>query len=100
MSMEQEKVDKIKDAIEHFSDVVNVMSDLSKEQKEELVKCFLSKHRTLQQSMMKVVAELIIEIGKFADDNMYEDLRNQQALAWAKKVRRMEQANPTYFPVI
>jgi len=83
-----------KNAIKTFEhEVLNVMGNGP----EEFVNFILSDHRTLQQNMGRIVAELIKGWAEDAENGHY-DLRNEATVLWAKKV--MEEAPPFPMPFI
>lgn len=81
-------------AIKDFEhEVLNIMGTGP----EEFVEYILNDHRTLQQNMGRIVAELIKGWAEDAKAGRY-DLRNEATVLWAQKV--MEEAPPFPMPFI
>ena len=83
--------------IEAFSYKVNTFSTDEKGIK-EMAERFLKEHRTLQQSMVRTIANVISAINETIKDNRYtwQDGRNEQAMKWIKAVAELD----IHFPLI
>jgi len=76
--------------IEKLADNANSMSQDEKNIATSMAEAFSRQHRTLQQSSMRILAAFISEVGKTED--RFTDLRNEDAIAWARKVSELEGA--------
>jgi hypothetical protein len=72
MATQEEKIEKMKQVVEDFSNVVNSFSDYS----EPFIEAFERQHRTLQQSMFGCITRLV---GHMATEDYRTDGRNEQS---------------------
>ena len=87
---------------EEAAPFVQVVEDLTKssnsmclEEKKvaaHMADAFSRQHRTLQQSVMRVLAEFISKVGETPME--FTDLRNEGAISWARDVKNIQQSMP------
>lgn len=83
--------------IEQLAQVVNNMAFDYKEGSEILADALVRKHRTLQQSTVRLLAGMIKEYVRLIDEEKWgTDLRNEACLEWARKVAGFD----SYFPTV
>lgn len=75
--------------IQKLSRTSNNMTFNPREFAELLATQFIREHRTLQQGMIKVIAEFISIVAE-----QHTDLRNQAAIDWCKEVKKIEAVFP------
>jgi hypothetical protein len=92
MELRDEKDKKsLEEIIGTLSEMVNNMTFDYDEAAKILSSRFICEHRTLQQSMIKLIACFLKNISTFNTD-----LRNEAAIEWAKKVSQID----SHFPFI
>lgn len=84
---EQEQI--AKEIILKLSKMSNNMTFNHKQFSKLLADNFRREHRTLQQGMIRVIADFISEVSKF-----HTDLRNEAAVNWCKEVAKIEAVFP------
>lgn len=78
-----------KEIIEKLSRTSNNMTFDHKEFAAQLADSFRREHRTLQQGIIKVLAEFISEVAE-----QHTDMRNEAAVQWCKEVKKIEAIFP------
>jgi hypothetical protein len=94
--MNPDITEEVRNLIEQFSRMVNVMGS-EKEVVEGLAVALLNEHRTLQASMVRVLLKGLVEYAKRADQHGMTDLRNEGAIKTLLKVSAVVQDNPIPF---
>lgn len=89
------KTNKMRAGITELANIVNCMGSSDKNRAKNVAKTIYSQHRTLQQSMIGLMYQVLVEYGNFCEE-FGTDLRNEQSASFAKKVKEMEQ----YFPLV
>lgn len=78
-------LNKYRPFIKAFSQQVNSCSP-SRDDAKVVAELFLNEHRQLQNYMIAFIHQVLQEIGKKSGDVVFEDVRNEWALSWAKTV--------------
>lgn len=86
---EQEQKKCAKEIVQKLTKSCNSSVFNHKQFAKDLAESFMGEHRTLQQGVVKVLAEFISEVSTFPTD-----LRNEAAVEWCKKVREIEVVFP------
>lgn len=86
----EERIKVYKDVIKEFARLVNNCAyDHDGVESDAIVAAFFYEHRQLQNDMISSLHRIFEKIGSHAGDGCYEDLRNQWALGWCKKVSKI-----------
>lgn len=67
---------------------------------EKLAAALLTKHRTLQQSVIRAFVEVMIQMGKQCNPEWGTDPRNQTGIELCRRLGAMAQNNEIYLPMI
>jgi hypothetical protein len=86
------KDESLQEMVQQTAKLVNNMGFDYTEGSEIIAKALIKEHRTLQQSIIRLLAG---SIAKYAELS-FHDPRNESAVEWAKKVAEIE----NYFPHI
>jgi len=87
--LDKKEKESAKEIIEKLSRTSNNMAFNHKLFAKEMVNNFRKEHRTLQQGLIKVLAEFIAEVSTFDTD-----MRNEAAINWCKEVQKIEAIFP------
>lgn len=85
LKRQHEQKECAKEIIEKLSRTSNNMTFDHKQFAQQLADNFRREHRTLQQGMIKVLAEFISEVAE-----QHTDMRNEAAVNWCKEVKKIE----------
>jgi hypothetical protein len=91
--MNESQNKEIENAVEVLSRLVNNMSFDYDEAAKVAASKFIREHRTLQQSMVRLMAAFIKAV---AEANPGSDMRNESAIKWVKEVAEKD----SYFPFV
>lgn len=92
-NVNQERVERAKEACgEVVEELFRAVNGGSEDLQIALIDHLQREHPTLQQLFFKVIHKAICDHA----DRTYTDLRNEASVAWAKKVKEIEE----YFPLI
>ncbi len=91
---EKEEAAPFVEAVQKMIDCSNTMSLDGGMIAKHMATAFSGNHRTLQQSMMRVLADFIAEVGKV--DDKWTDDRNMNSINWCRRVGELEK----HFPFI
>lgn len=88
-----------KETVDILSSFVNVLGN-DQERNKEFAQAFMCEHRTLQQSMLKMIFVLLQEIARAAEEepSRYTDARNEDGYNNVKEL--MKDKGSFYFPLI
>lgn len=89
LEREQEQKNCASEIVQRLSKSCNNTAFNHKQFAKDLADSLRREHRTLQQGVVKVLAEFISEVSTFQTD-----MRNESAVEWCKKVREIEAVFP------
>ena len=97
--VEREKREKsVIDGMQYLETFVNSSSFNDSKMADLIVTQYLNMHRTLQQSLIRLIYGVIKRLGRYYELNPNAfDLRNEGAKTWIQKVAKIEDS---YFPFV
>ena len=86
---------EVQELIQSFSSAVNRMGmSEEKEMAQEIADQFVKEHRTLQQGMIRILAQAIAITDKKVKEGQAWDARNEASMRWINKVAKIEAIFP------